>query len=211
MLILGHTGITLGCAAMLDTVLNKKKPSREFSAAAAALTKRYSEESGFRLLAWHIDIRVLLIGSLLPDIIDKPLGYIILQKTISNGRVFCHSMLFLILIVLAGICIYQKRKKNWLLVLSFGIFTHLIFDQMWLAPHILLWPLYGWSFPQGNSDILLWIECMLIGLITSPGTYIPEIIGALMLLFFIWQLMKSKSLASFIIRGSIQEPITSEK
>ena len=210
MLILGHTGITLGCAVMLDIVLNKKKSSREFSV-SAALTKRYSEESGFRLLAKHIDIRVLLIGSLLPDIIDKPLGYLILQKTISNGRVFCHSLLFLMIIVFAGIYLYQKRKNNWLLVLSFGIFTHLIFDQMWLAPHIILWPLYGWSFPQGNQDIILWIEDMLMGLITNPGTYIPEIIGALMLLFLIWQLMKSKSLASFIIRGSIQEQNTSGK
>ncbi len=59
MLILGHTGITLGCAVMMETVLNKKnkkKSSREFSS-LAALTKQYSEESGFRLLVKHIDSR----------------------------------------------------------------------------------------------------------------------------------------------------------
>ncbi len=210
MLILGHTGITLGCAVMMETVLNKKKSSRELSS-LAALTKQYPKESGFRLLVKHIDIRVLLIGSLLPDIIDKPLGYIILQGTLSSGRVYCHTMLFFILIVLAGMYLYQRRKKNWLLVLSFGIFTHLIFDQMWLAPHILLWPLYGWSFPQGNPDILLWMEEMLTGLITNPGTYIPEIVGAVVLLIFIWRLIRLKSLARFIIRGSIRESITSEK
>jgi inner membrane protein len=207
MLILGHTGITLGCAAVLDTVLNKRMPSRESS----SFIKWYPGESGFKLLAKHIDIRILLIGSLLPDIIDKPLGYIILQKSVSNGRVFCHSMLFLILIVLAGIYLYRKRRGKWLLVLSFGVFTHLIFDQMWLIPHIIFWPLYGWSFPQGNRNILLWIEDMLLGLITNPDTYISEIIGALVLLIFIWQLIKSKSLASFIIRGSIQGQITNEE
>jgi len=56
MLILGHTGITLGCAVMMETVLNKKnkkKSSREFS--AAAVTKQHSEEPGFRLLAKDID------------------------------------------------------------------------------------------------------------------------------------------------------------
>jgi inner membrane protein len=210
MLILGHTGITLGCAVMLDTVISKKKSSREFSS-SEALTKRHLEESGFGLLAKHMDIRVLLIGSLLPDIIDKPLGYIILRETVSYGRIFCHSMLFLMIIVFVGIYLCQKYKKNWLLVISFGIFTHLIFDQMWFAPHILLWPLYGWSFPQGNPDILLWMEDMLIELLTNPGTYVPEIVGTLVLLIFLWQLIKSKSLVSFISRGRLQESITSEK
>ena len=53
MLTLGRTEITLGCATMLDTVLNKKKLSREFSSAVVA--KQHSEESEFRLLAKDID------------------------------------------------------------------------------------------------------------------------------------------------------------
>jgi len=55
MLILGRTGITLCCAVLLDTVLNKEKPSREFS--AAAVTNQHSEEPGFRLLAKDMDSR----------------------------------------------------------------------------------------------------------------------------------------------------------
>ncbi len=54
MLILGRMGITLCCAVMLDTALNKKKPSREFSS-VAAVTKQHSEESGYSLLAKDID------------------------------------------------------------------------------------------------------------------------------------------------------------
>jgi len=200
MLILGHAGITLGCAAALDTVLNKRMSSRDSS---SSLVKWYPGESGFKLLAKHIDIRILLIGSLLPDIIDKPLGLIILQKSVSNGRVFCHSLFFLILIALAGIYLYRKQRRNWLLVLSFGIFTHLVFDQMWLTPDIILWPLYGWSFPQGNPNIFIWLEDMLMGLITNPDTYISEAVGALVFLIFILQLIKSKSLTSFITRGTI--------
>jgi len=63
MLIFGHAGITLGATALLN----------------GALTKSYSLCAGGRAswlasLGNRIDIRLLLLGSLLPDIIDKPAG-----------------------------------------------------------------------------------------------------------------------------------------
>jgi hypothetical protein len=36
------------------------------------------------------DIRLLILGSLLPDLIDKPLGHIILPE--NNGRIFAHTL-----------------------------------------------------------------------------------------------------------------------
>ncbi len=158
-------------------------------------------------LTKHIDIRVLLIGSLLPDIIDKPLGHIIFSNTLSNGRIFCHTALFLFLITIAGTYLYKRTKRNWLLVISFGTFTHLIFDQMWLCPHTLFWPLYGLNFTQGDSNILLVVKNMFIELTTSPVTYIPEIVGAIVLLIFCSQLIKLKSLNSFILKGIINRPL----
>ena len=109
------------------------------------LTHPVKEHLDTRLksLGQHIDIRILLIGSLLPDIIDKPLGYLIFPETLANGRIFCHTFLFLFLVIAIGLYFHRKVKSNWLLVLSFGTFTHLVFDQIWLAPHTLFWPLYG--------------------------------------------------------------------
>jgi len=88
------------------------------------------------------------LGSLLPDIIDKPVGQFFFRDTFSNGRIFCHTLLFLILITLAGLCLYRSRGKTWLLGFSFGTFMHLIQDQMWLEPRTFLWPLYGFAFEK---------------------------------------------------------------
>ncbi len=201
MLLLGHTGIILGSAIVVDAVLNRKQFQKE----SLPLTHPVKEHLDTRLksLARHIDIRVLLIGSLLPDIIDKPLGQVIFHNTISSGRIFCHTVLFLLLIIIPGTYLYIKCKRNLLLVLSFGTFTHLIFDKMWLAPDTLFWPLYGWSFPRGDSNIVLFFKNMLIELISSPGTYISEITGAIVLLVFTWRLIKLKSLNNFIRKGCV--------
>ncbi|MBA7692845.1 hypothetical protein ES703_101414 [subsurface metagenome] len=81
MLIFGHVGITLGAAVFLN----------------GALTKSYSlcaggRASGLASLGNRIDIRLLLLGSLLPDIIDKPIGQFFFRDTFSNGRIFCHPI-----------------------------------------------------------------------------------------------------------------------
>ncbi len=52
-----------------------------------------------------IDVRLLMLGSILPDLIDKPLGHLIFPE--DNGRIFAHSLLFVILLVLIGI---RSRK-----------------------------------------------------------------------------------------------------
>ena len=49
-----------------------------------------------------LDYRLVILGSLLPDIIDKPIGYIIFQKYYENGWIYGHSLLFsLVLLILS--------------------------------------------------------------------------------------------------------------
>jgi hypothetical protein len=43
-----------------------------------------------------IDYRLVLIASILPDIIDKPLGGVILKESVGNGRIYAHTFLFLL-------------------------------------------------------------------------------------------------------------------
>ena len=204
MLVLGHAGITLGIATALNGALSKKYPASIPSNPAS--TELPFMMSLFYSLARRIDIRILLIGSLLPDIIDKPVGQILLQDTLSNGRIFCHTLLFLLIIFFSGIYLYQKRKKDWLLVLSFGTFTHLIFDQMWLTPHTLFWPLFGWSFEKGPPDLIIWVQGIFTELISEPSVYIPEIIGFVVLSIFIVEVIRLKAVGSFLRRGIISIP-----
>src|SRR5665647_1657031 len=55
-----------------------------------------------------IDPTYLVIGSLLPDLIDKPLGLIIFPSTIANGRMIAHTLLFSFTLFLIGLYLYDK-------------------------------------------------------------------------------------------------------
>ena len=109
MLLFGHIGITLGVAWLIESKLRVK-----------------------------IDYRQIAIGSLLPDMIDKPVGMILLP--INNGRIFGHTLLFLLILLIISL----KYRK--FLFLSFASFLHLIEDEIWNEPETLFWPLLG-EFP----------------------------------------------------------------
>ena len=182
MLLFGHTGITLGTAALLDKAL----PHQLFS----------------RITGNSEDIRVLLIGSLLPDIIDKPIGYLFFRNAISTGKAFAHTLLFLFIVAVAGAYLYKRHGKTGLLVISFGIFTHLVFDQMWRNPQALFWPLLGTTFPRG--DAATWIPNMLKGLLTDPQIYIPELVGLAILIWFLLTLARRRKVLYFLRYGRLK-------
>jgi len=152
-------------------------------------------------LAGQIDYRLILVGSLLPDIIDKPVGMLLLRGSLGSGRMFCHSLLFLVILSLAAGYFYSRRRTTWLLVLSFGTFTHLILDQMWLMPQTLLWPIYGWAFER--VDVSHWLQDTFHALQTDPAVYIPELVGAAILVGFVVGLVRRKRAYAFVREGKI--------
>ena len=207
MLVLGHTGITLGAATLLAGVLGNSRCHETTRNEAIESTTHHPQVIPNRkalwltLLASRIDIRLLLVGSLLPDIIDKPVGQFFFRETFSNGRIICHTLLFLILVTIAGIYLYRRHSKSWLLPFSFGTFTHLIFDQMWLTPHTLFWPLLGLTFER--SDISNWMPNIFRALLTDPVVYIPELVGVVILTCFAWWLFRRGNIHLFIKYGQV--------
>jgi len=97
--------------------------------------------------------------------------------------------------------LYRSRTKVWLLVLAFGTLIHLLLDQMWLVPRTLLWPLYGFRFPP--EDVSQWGGEMLHALRTDPGTYVPEIIGGVILAWFIWTLARDNKVNALVKNGRV--------
>jgi len=211
MLIFGHAGITLGAAVLLNDAFSRSHslPTSETKVKEHLQTSSEcvptqkctpgSRASWLTSLANHIDIRLLLLGSLLPDIIDKPVGQFFFRKTFSNGRIFCHTLLFLTLITLTGFYLYQNRSKTWLLVLSFGTGMHLVQDQMWLYRQTLLWPGYGFAFEK--LDLTHWAQGILYVLRTEPDVYVPELIGAAILIWFVLALVRRRKVRTFIRNG----------
>ena len=208
MLILAHTGITLGLAVLISGIkAERTAPAEEGKPAGASRFSQLASLAGkassrLAVLAKHMDIRLLFIGAMLPDIIDKPLGQLVLRGSISNGRIFAHTLAFFIIIALTGLYIYRKRQQLWLLVIAFGILMHLILDAMWQTPGTVLWPLYGLDFPK--EDLGGWVSETFLGLVKNPAVFIPEFIGALILIWFALFLMQRKKTLAFIRHGQIK-------
>ncbi len=213
MLIVGHMGITLGAAVLLSGVVargysikTRQNGVKKYRASSRRMSpaKNYpaaGRASWLISLGNYVDVRLLLVGSLLPDIVDKPLGMVLLRDTLNNGRIFSHSLVFALLLTLAGFYIYWRHGKTWILALAFGAFTHLLLDEMWLDPRTLLQPLYGYIPPRGDSTY--WISNIVYDLHTDPGTYIPEIVGAAILTWFVVVLVRRKMVAAFIRSGKL--------
>jgi len=210
MLALGHTGLTLGAAVLLAGALSSKLSSKagqnraggSASPSSPAAPTSSSKISWLDSLASRFDIRLLLIGSLLSDIIDKMIGQVFFKETFSNGRIFAHTLLFLILLTAAGFYFYQRRSQTRPLTLAFGTLTHLIFDQMWHVPQTLFWPLFGFALVK--IDLSNWIPGMLSAMLTAPSVYVPELAGGAILAWFALTLLHRRKIYAFIRYGRIR-------
>ncbi|ADY55213.1 Protein of unknown function DUF457, transmembrane [Syntrophobotulus glycolicus DSM 8271] len=180
MFLLAHAGLTLGFAKGLEKVLQCRG------------RKEYTES---------IDYRLVFVGSMLPDMIDKPLGGLILGDTLGNGRIYGHTLLFLLFLLIPGLYLWVKQKRSGLSVVAGGSMIHCFLDGMWHYPETFLWPGYGWSFPKGEPGdwLRLWVS-----LLAEPRYYIPELFGGAILILFLTKLVIHKKLSGFIISGKVK-------
>lgn len=175
MLILGHVGITFGVALAADSIANRTR-SRVRTQNGSLPARLHSRVVS---LAHHVDLRLLAVGSLLPDAIDKPVGLLLFPGYFGSGRLFAHSLLFVAVLGLAGLWRYRTRRATVLLVLAYGSFMHLVLDAMWRAPATLLWPFAG-PLEKG-AEAGGWLARIIETLLTNPAAYVPEIAGAILL------------------------------
>ncbi len=212
MLFFGHAGLTLGAALMVTGALaryqqlDSPEESKPIPRPHRGMGRLLASVAG-RSAAWlvtlgrRIDIRFLLIGALLADIIDKPLGILFFSETISNGRIYGHTLLFVVILAIGGLYLYRKLHKGWLLVIASSSFMHLILDEMWRTPQTLFWPLQGLSFEK--IDLSNWVQGLYQALVTEPTISISEPVGAAVIIWFVWQLAHRGNLYAFILRGRI--------
>jgi membrane-bound metal-dependent hydrolase YbcI (DUF457 family) len=130
------------------------------------------------------DTRLFLagvLGSILPDLIDKPIGILL----IPYARSYAHTLLFVGLLMGIGIGVYLMYPRNGLVILSLvaGIFLHDILDAMWLWPSHWFWPALGSFNNPLDPDFvstLFWRE------ITNPIEWLAAIcILAIIIISFI--------------------------
>jgi membrane-bound metal-dependent hydrolase YbcI (DUF457 family) len=83
------------------------------------------------------------LGSVLPDIVDKPLGHIVFGSVLDNGKIFFHSLVIVLLFLIAGLIVWKYYRSFSFLVVGFGIFLHQLVDMMWKQPVDWYYPLLG--------------------------------------------------------------------
>jgi membrane-bound metal-dependent hydrolase YbcI (DUF457 family) len=89
------------------------------------------------------------IGAIFPDLIDKPLGHLLLNSELDNGRIFCHTLLFLGVCFLVAYLIY-RRNGSWVgIAFALGVLSHQYLDLMFFTPVSWFWPLLG-PFQHGH-------------------------------------------------------------
>jgi membrane-bound metal-dependent hydrolase YbcI (DUF457 family) len=100
-----------------------------------------------------MDLRWLMFGALLPDLIDKPIASIIFHDTFGTHRAFGHALVFPV-VLMTGVMIATRRgaaARKAAIAVVIGVFVHLILDAVWLSPDGFLWPLFGFEFPARSG------------------------------------------------------------
>lgn len=157
MIFFGHIGITLLPVFLIFTFLFKEK----------------------------IDYRFLVIGAILPDLIDKPIGHYLFYSTFHNGRIFAHTVLFIILLTMLAVYVERKYRFMGISIIALGAIFHIAEDQIWNTPVTALWPLLGGEFPK--LDLQDYAGYIWDVLLHDPNAYVPEIIGLTIIAGFIWR------------------------
>lgn len=121
----------------------------------------------------------VILGSMLPDIIDKPLGWAI-YGTPAMGRIYAHTLVFLLALIAISLLARSKAVAS----MTGGVGAHLILDSMWASPVILFWPILG-DFPiniEINPEGHL--KMILAGLM-NPWISVPEALGIIYLAYYL--------------------------
>lgn len=81
------------------------------------------------------DYRLVVVGALLPDLIDAPFGGARLAHTL----VFAVAVLTLVMLGTRG----RRHVRRSLLAVPIGIFAHLVADAMWARTETFWYPAFG--------------------------------------------------------------------
>ena len=122
-----------------------------------------------------MDLRILVLGAVLPDLIDKPIGSILFTSYFGTGRIYAHTLLFAA-VVLGGVMAVTRRgtpaRKRWM-ALPIGLLLHLLLD-MPIDAETLWWPVLGLTFPSFAEGAFVDLVAYMVN---SPWVIIQEIAG----------------------------------
>jgi membrane-bound metal-dependent hydrolase YbcI (DUF457 family) len=137
--------------------------------------------AGFILYEMYHDQNAIVfcsLGSVLPDIVDKPLGHIVLTSVLDNGKIYFHSLIIFLLFFMTGILVWKYYRSHSFLYVALGIIIHQLVDLMWKRPVNWYYPFLGRYQVEVHQNYVVQV---IITELTSPTEWI-FFIGILVIL-----------------------------
>lgn len=126
----------------------------------------------------RIDYRVVLLGALLPDLLDIPVGRFLFPQRFGTQQLYGHTLLLLVATALVVMLFMRGETARRWFVLPMAALIHLGLDAMWNQPVTFYWPLFGTTFPRVPAGS--WY-----GWLGQPWQVVKELVG-LGLLVYLW-------------------------
>lgn len=200
MFVFGHVGLTWGGTLLLARLWRWLSPWARRAHSAVFRTDATAERPSLAA----IDYRLVILGSILPDLIDKPLGVFILADEVGSARSFAHSLLFVVLLLAAALAWWRTAGPA-LSCLALGSAAHLALDRLWRDPETLLWPLL--RLRPVREDVSDWPRQMLEYLFTQPYVYISEGVGTVVVAALVISLAARRDLGWFALSGRMSRRV----
>ena len=192
MLLFGHVGLTVGVIKIFEKiVIGKNRTSSNF-----------------------VDYRVVMVGAILPDIIDKPLIQLIYGLQFHSGHFIAHSFIFSGTLIAIGIFLLIINRTKNVFLLGICCLIHQLFDKLMLLPSILLSTgLGGTSSITRNFEFIHRITSHIYRVAPykeavrnyffEPNVLISEIMGFIIVVYFIGKVYINKGFDKFLKYGEL--------
>jgi len=148
----------------------------------------------------RVDYRIVAVASLLPDLVDKPIGRLLFKSRFDSGRIFGHTLILNVALLCVLFFMRGRRKRQFVLV-PISSLLHLAEDGMWSNPKVFWWPFFGATFPKepvaGGTFAFL---------VPNAGILIQEGIGLAAILFLLSAhgLLNREGIRSFLRTGHLE-------
>jgi len=154
----------------------------------------------------RMDLRFLVVGALLPDLVDTPIG-LAFYGSLGAVRLGGHSLLAAGGVMAAVLLTTRRgRPRKRFMPLAIGMLLHLFLDAMWNDAETLWWPFLGIDFsPAGPGSSGAYVT----GVLTDWRTWALEVVGLVYLVVLgrLAGLGRPEAMARLRRTGTVDVPI----
>jgi len=152
----------------------------------------------------RVDYRVVAVASLLPDLIDKPIGRLLFRARYESGRLYAHTLLLNVALFCVLFFMRGRAKRQFVLI-PLSSLLHLAEDGVWSQPKIFWWPLFGTAFPR---DPVPGGPLAFLNPLSNSGAVVQEAVGLAVLVWLLAShgMLSRAGLRKFLKTGMLEPP-----